>query len=108
MDGRRSIGCLLGNSSRVFDVDRGGGCCDPGHRDAECAATLSPKISKSCLDRHSISSIWIQRWLRLARKALEKTRQALGSGMGINKVARRVGLSNSTVARLKAETVASA
>ena len=40
-------------------------------------------------------------------KALEKARQALGSGMGINKVARQVGLSNSTVARLKAEIVAS-
>jgi DNA invertase Pin-like site-specific DNA recombinase len=40
--------------------------------------------------------------------ALDKARQALGSGMGINKVARQVGLSNSTVARLKAEMVASA
>ena len=36
-------------------------------------------------------------------EALEKARQALGSGMGINKVARQVGLSNSTVARLKAD-----
>jgi hypothetical protein len=34
-------------------------------------------------------------------KALEKARQALGSGMGINKVARQVGLSNPTVARVK-------
>jgi len=41
-------------------------------------------------------------------KALEKARQALGRGMGINKVARQVGLSNSTVARLKAEIMASA
>jgi DNA invertase Pin-like site-specific DNA recombinase len=41
-------------------------------------------------------------------EAIEKARQALGSGMGINKVARQVGLSNSTVARLKAEIVASA
>jgi DNA invertase Pin-like site-specific DNA recombinase len=41
-------------------------------------------------------------------KALEKARQALGSGMGINKVARQVGLSNSTVARLKSEMMASA
>jgi DNA invertase Pin-like site-specific DNA recombinase len=41
-------------------------------------------------------------------KALEKARQALSSGMGINKVARQVGLSNSTVARLKTEMVASA
>jgi hypothetical protein len=41
-------------------------------------------------------------------KALEKARQALGSGLGINKVARQVGLSNSTVARLKAEMLASA
>jgi hypothetical protein len=40
-------------------------------------------------------------------KALEKARQALGSGMGINKVARQVGLSNSTVARVKAEMIAS-
>jgi DNA invertase Pin-like site-specific DNA recombinase len=40
-------------------------------------------------------------------EALEKARQALGSGMGINKVARQVGLSNSTVARLKAEMIAS-
>ena len=41
-------------------------------------------------------------------EALDKARQALTSGMGINKVARQVGLSNSTVARLKAEMVASA
>jgi DNA invertase Pin-like site-specific DNA recombinase len=41
-------------------------------------------------------------------EALEKARQALGSGMGINKVARQVGLGNSTVARLKAEMAASA
>src|SRR6516225_2840698 len=40
-------------------------------------------------------------------KALEKAREALSTGMGINKVARQVGLSNSTVARLKAELVAS-
>ena len=37
--------------------------------------------------------------------ALDKARQWLGRGMGINKVARQVGLSNSTVARLKAEIV---
>ena len=41
-------------------------------------------------------------------EALEKARQALGSGMGINEVARQVGLSNSTVARLKVEMAASA
>jgi DNA invertase Pin-like site-specific DNA recombinase len=40
-------------------------------------------------------------------KALEKARQALGTGMGINKVAQQVGLSNSTVARLKAEMATS-
>jgi DNA invertase Pin-like site-specific DNA recombinase len=40
-------------------------------------------------------------------EAVDQARQALGSGMGINKVARQVGLSNSTVARLKAEMVAS-
>ena len=39
--------------------------------------------------------------------ALDKARQWLGRGMGINKVARQVGLSNSTVARLKAEMIAS-
>ena len=36
-------------------------------------------------------------------KAVEKARQELGKGLGINKVARQVGLSNSTVARLKSE-----
>jgi len=41
-------------------------------------------------------------------KALDKARQGLTRGQGINKVAREVGLSNSTVARLKAEMVASA
>ena len=41
-------------------------------------------------------------------KALEKARQELGKGLGINKVARQVGLSNSTVARLKAEIATSA
>jgi DNA invertase Pin-like site-specific DNA recombinase len=39
-------------------------------------------------------------------KALEKARTALSSGLGINKVARQVGLSNSTVAGLKAEMLA--
>ena len=39
--------------------------------------------------------------------ALDKARQWLGRGMGINKVARQVGLSNSTVARLEAEMIAS-
>jgi DNA invertase Pin-like site-specific DNA recombinase len=39
--------------------------------------------------------------------ALDKARKRLSSGLGINKVARQVGLSNSTVARLKAEMVAS-
>src|ERR1700733_7685929 len=41
------------------------------------------------------------------RKALEKARTALSSGLGINKVAKQVGLSNSTVARLKAEMATS-
>ena len=41
-------------------------------------------------------------------EALDKARQGLRRGQGINKVAREVGLSNSTVARLKAEMVASA
>ena len=41
-------------------------------------------------------------------EAPEKARQALRGGMEINKVARQVGLSNSTVARLKAEMAASA
>ena len=41
-------------------------------------------------------------------EALDKARQGLGMGSGINKVARQVGLSNSTVARLKAEMVFSA
>lgn len=41
-------------------------------------------------------------------EAIEKARQALGSGMGINKVARQVGLSNSTVARVKSEMLAQA
>ena len=41
-------------------------------------------------------------------KALDKARQGLRRGQGINKVAREVGLSNSTVARLKAEMAASA
>jgi DNA invertase Pin-like site-specific DNA recombinase len=41
-------------------------------------------------------------------KAVEKARQALGGGMGINKVARQVGLSNSTVARLKSEMLGQA
>ena len=41
-------------------------------------------------------------------QALDKARQWLGKGLGINKVARQVGLSNSTVARLKAEMAASA
>jgi DNA invertase Pin-like site-specific DNA recombinase len=40
------------------------------------------------------------------RKALEKARLALSGGLGINKVAKQVGLSNSTVARLKAEMLA--
>jgi DNA invertase Pin-like site-specific DNA recombinase len=40
------------------------------------------------------------------RRALEKARMALSGGLGINKVARQVGLSNSTVARLKAEMLA--
>jgi DNA invertase Pin-like site-specific DNA recombinase len=40
--------------------------------------------------------------------APDKARQWLGRGLGINKVARQVGLSNSTVARLKAEMMASA
>jgi DNA invertase Pin-like site-specific DNA recombinase len=39
-------------------------------------------------------------------KAVERARQALGHGTGINKVARQVGLSNSTVARIKAEMIA--
>jgi DNA invertase Pin-like site-specific DNA recombinase len=42
------------------------------------------------------------------RKALEKARVALSGGLGINRVAKQVGLSNSTVARLKAEILASA
>jgi DNA invertase Pin-like site-specific DNA recombinase len=37
-------------------------------------------------------------------EALNKARQLLSRGLGINKVARQVGLSNTTVARLKAET----
>jgi DNA invertase Pin-like site-specific DNA recombinase len=41
-------------------------------------------------------------------KAIDKARQGLAKGLGINKVARQVGLSNSTIARLKAEMVASA
>ena len=41
-------------------------------------------------------------------EAIDRARQWLGKGVGINKVARQVGLSNSTVARLKAEMVASA
>ena len=40
-------------------------------------------------------------------KAIDKARQGLAKGLGINKVARQVGLSNSTIARLKAEMVAS-
>jgi DNA invertase Pin-like site-specific DNA recombinase len=40
-------------------------------------------------------------------QAVVKARQWLGRGLGINKVARQVGLSNSTVARLKAEMIAS-
>jgi DNA invertase Pin-like site-specific DNA recombinase len=40
--------------------------------------------------------------------APDKAREWLGRGLGINKVARQVGLSNSTVARLKAEMMASA
>jgi DNA invertase Pin-like site-specific DNA recombinase len=36
-------------------------------------------------------------------EALDKARELLGEGLGINKVARQVGLSNTTVARLKAE-----
>jgi DNA invertase Pin-like site-specific DNA recombinase len=40
-------------------------------------------------------------------EAVETARQWLGKGLGINKVARQVGLSNSTVARLKAEMVES-
>jgi DNA invertase Pin-like site-specific DNA recombinase len=39
--------------------------------------------------------------------AVVKARQLLGKGLGINKVARQVGLSNSTVARLKTELIAS-
>ena len=39
-------------------------------------------------------------------KAIDKARQWLEKGLGINKVARQVGLSNSTVAQLKAEMVA--
>jgi DNA invertase Pin-like site-specific DNA recombinase len=42
------------------------------------------------------------------RNALEKAKLALCGGLGINKVAKQVGLSNSTVARLKAEILASA
>ena len=41
-------------------------------------------------------------------EALDKARQGLRRGQVINKVAREVGLSNSTVARLKAEMGASA
>jgi len=41
-------------------------------------------------------------------EALHKARQGLRRGQGINKVAREVGLSNSTVARLKAGMAASA
>jgi DNA invertase Pin-like site-specific DNA recombinase len=41
-------------------------------------------------------------------EAVIKARQWLRKGLGINKVARQVGLSNSTVARLKAEMLASA
>jgi DNA invertase Pin-like site-specific DNA recombinase len=41
-------------------------------------------------------------------EAVGKARQWLGKGHGINKVARQVGLSNSTVARLKAKMAASA
>ena len=41
-------------------------------------------------------------------EAIDKARQGLAKGLGINKVARQVGLSNSTIARLKAEMVASA
>lgn len=37
-------------------------------------------------------------------EALDKARELLGKGLGINKVARQVGLSNTTIARLKAET----
>ena len=40
-------------------------------------------------------------------EALDKARQLLSKGLGINKVARQVGLSNTTVARLKAEGKAS-
>ena len=40
--------------------------------------------------------------------AVDKARKGLRRGQGINKVAREVGLSNSTVARLKGEMVASA
>jgi DNA invertase Pin-like site-specific DNA recombinase len=40
-------------------------------------------------------------------QAVVKARQWLGRGLGINKVARQVGLSNSTVARIKAEMIAS-
>ena len=38
-------------------------------------------------------------------EALDKARQGLSKGLGINKVAKLVGLSNGTVARLKAEMV---
>ena len=40
-------------------------------------------------------------------EVIDKARQGLAKGLGINKVARQVGLSNSTVARLKAVMVAS-
>jgi hypothetical protein len=39
-------------------------------------------------------------------QAIDKACQRLGSGLGINKVARQVGLSNSTVAPIKAEMIA--
>jgi DNA invertase Pin-like site-specific DNA recombinase len=37
-------------------------------------------------------------------EAVEKARRALGNGLGINRVAKLVGLSNGTVQRIKAET----
>jgi DNA invertase Pin-like site-specific DNA recombinase len=41
------------------------------------------------------------------RDAIEKAKLALRKGIGINRTAKLVGLSNTTVARLKAETEAS-
>src|ERR1700738_1205574 len=59
---------------------------------------LSPAVPKSSIA-----------WSRPLnnREALNKARQLLSRGLGINKVARQVGLSNTTVARLKAEGEAS-